>query len=155
MQLGSPENEVKKNLPSILVKMASDSQIDGITRFQKLVFILQQGDLINHEPLKDSAQFKYEPHNYGPYSKELHDELDRLDRQGIINKQSIRTPAGNEKQIFELSDDYDIEDGIIQDLDIELSRLLRTLDEYEDMPLLELLDIVYEEYPKYAAESNL
>jgi uncharacterized protein YwgA len=155
MRFRSPDNEFKNKLPSILISLASDDQIDGITRFQKLVFILQEGDLIEFDGLNQANRYDYEAHNYGPYSKELHNQLDRLDRKGVINKEAKRTPAGNKKEVFELGPEAPKATDAIEELDIDSDRLLRTIKEYEDMPLLELLDVVYEEYPDYAAESKL
>lgn len=149
--LGPPSDEVQRDLPLALLEEADEDEIHGITRFQKLVFILQQGDLIDDRGLPKESRFNYKPHNYGPYSKELHDWLDYLDEEGIINKKQKKTPAGNQKEIFTLQSEPE---------DIELDATTRekvknTVEKFNDMSLLELLDQVYEEYPDYTTESKL
>jgi len=157
LNLGPPSSESQRLLPVALLKAAEGNEIQGITRFQKLVFILQQGDLIGEEALSNEHEYDYEAHNYGPYSKELHDWLDRLDRQGVIKKKSTQTDAGNTKEIFTVENSQ-VEQGDfdVSNLDEELQRRVReTIEEFNQMSILELLDLVYEEYPEYAINSKL
>lgn len=156
LNIGPPSDEIQRLLPVALLKEAEDNTIQGITRFQKLVFILQKGDLIDKSSLDENQEYEYEPHNYGPYSKELHDWLDRLSRKGIINKDSTSTSAGNQKEIFKLNEAKIDQEFDLSGLDDDFEdRVTATVDEFNHMSILELLDIVYDEYPEYAVNSNL
>jgi uncharacterized protein YwgA len=156
LNLGQPTNETKRAIPLALLKLASDNEIQGITRFQKLVFLLQEGDLLNMDEISDDEKFDYKPHNYGPYSKELHDWLDELAKQGTIEREIKETPAGNEKEVYHWSDEGDdaiADTDILTDEDMS-GRVSAVLDEFNSIPLLELLDEVYEAYPEYTINSK-
>jgi uncharacterized protein YwgA len=153
LNLGSPADEDKKALPLALLQAAEDGMIEGTTRFQKLVFILQKGDLLNQEDIDENIQFDFKPHNYGPYSKELHDWLDSLAERGDIERKQQQTPAGNKKEVYQLPDGDSLENLIS---DEELAERIQTVvKEFNNRPLFDLLDAVYDEYPEYTVNSNL
>lgn len=157
LNLGQPKNEIKRAMPLALLKLADDAEIHGITRFQKLVFLLQEGELLEKESLDDSEAFEFKPHNYGPYSKELHDWLDELVNQDLLEREKKRTPAGNQKEVYRWSDDGSstLSDSDILNDEELVHRIEETLEKFNSMPLLELLDEVYEEYPDYTTNSVL
>lgn len=157
LNLGPPSDKEQRLLPLALLKAADEDEIHGITRFQKLVFILQMGDLIDEEEINQEKEYEYEPHNYGPYSKDLHDWLDRLNRKGIIRKTSTKTDAGNDKEIFTIQEEAlrgsDLDTSDLSD-DLQ-ERVNKTVDNFNQMSILDLLDQVYDEYPDYAVNSKL
>lgn len=61
--------------------------IDGITRLQKLVFLFQEEKL--EGILKDIGEYEYNPDQYGPYSRQLINELEELKSAGIIKTDKL------------------------------------------------------------------
>jgi len=151
--------EDKELLPLILLKNGEGKTVSGITRLQKLVFLAQNGGLAEDPipKLNKAVEFDYVPHDYGPFSKELYDVLDDLHQKGLLNKSKSTTKSGNTRYEFELTDrgqeyledhtdDYSKNDqNILEGIQIR----------YGEMPLFELLDKVYAEYPEYAKKSKL
>jgi uncharacterized protein YwgA len=144
-----------KLLPLALLDSCESEAVEGITRLQKLVFLAQQEiDGLETEP------YTFEAYDYGPFSTELYDDLDELVAGGYVDREVVRTSDGNEKEIYEVGEEgrrflrelQATEDGS-DGLPMESLRTLK--DEYNEMPLLQLLKIVYDKYPEYATESVL
>lgn len=152
LQIGPPENDVKKRIPVTLLKHAPEQSIHSLTRMQKLVFIMQTGSLVNEKPLPDAQCFEFVPHNYGPYSSELKDHLDRLARDDTITSTVTKTPAGNTKHVYEVTDENTArEHETSTDTQHIQHRVKKTLSEYASCPLLELMDKVNTTHPEYLA----
>lgn len=147
----------KMLLPLTLLHESEAGEIDGITRFQKLVFLAQEeGDI--------GEEYEFEPKGYGPFSKLLYDDIDQLVKEGFIEER--REPTGrradNDKQVYRLTEDgrqaveHAAGDGDELDMPDELETSVReTLEEYEQVDLYELLKYVYSEYPEMAKNSKL
>lgn len=162
--MAATDTSVKKKdiLPLLLLEVDPEDTVDGITRFQKLVFLLQKGGINEFDEISADLTFDYEAHNYGPYSKELHNRLDYLVKENFIERHYSQTRSGNKKETYELNQDgrsklkkffskADEEESF--SIPSKESRIIS--DKYGDMPLLELLDRVYEAYPNYTTESVL
>lgn len=136
--------------------MYSDDEeaVYGRTRFQKMVFMLQQR-LADDESINT---YPFEAYDYGPFSKELYDDIDDLIEQDLIEE--TREEFDGDKVIYE----YELTDkgqGLISqiiesDSSYEIFSLSEDLkQEFNQKDLSELLDIVYSEYPEYARNSVL
>lgn len=143
---------ITKLLPLAILRAAPDETVEGITRFQKLVFLAQN----EHE---GATPYDFEPADYGPFSRELYDDLDLLDARGFVDCRVEETKLGNEKQVYELTDkgrravERAREEG--EGFPIDDDGITETLSEYGDMSLWELLEYVYDEYPSLARNSEL
>lgn len=163
--MASQDHIKKKHLPLFLLQTEEESEINGITRFQKLVFLAQEGGLSDDpvEPLDDAETFDYEANDYGPFSKELYDTLDYLKREGYINVDETLTPSGNERKDYSIADDgEDLIEEKLGDIaddptdlrhDLKVLRAVKRL--YSGEPIFELIDDLYAEYPDYAKDSVL
>lgn len=64
---------------------ATEDRIEGITRLEKLVFLLHRetpvGELISEDP-------DFKPYNFGPFSKKLYEAIDILRMAGLVTEQS-------------------------------------------------------------------
>lgn len=126
-------------------------QIEGATRFQKLVFLAQkEGGL--------PEVFEYESDKYGPFSKELHATLDELERRGLISKDIKTTESGHEKYTYSLTDTgyrviRNVKDRVDLDLYLEPAQELKS--ERNDQPMERLLRYVYSKYPEYTDRSEI
>lgn len=144
-----------KLLPLALLALNEEEQIEGITRFQKLVFMAQK-KIQNLQ----TKQYKFDSYDYGPFSKELYDDIDRLVRNGYIERSVEQTGNGNEKHIYSITEKgrgyirqiLESESGR-EDLAVEKLRQLK--EEYNEMPILQLIRLIYNRYPSYADDSKL
>lgn len=161
----SQERLDKELLPLFLLRTEGGSEINGITRFQKLVFLAQKGGLSDDpvESIENAEMFEYDANDYGPFSKELYDTLDTLKNKGYIEVTERRTPSGNERKDYSITEDGRewVEDELdeIPDDPTELRHDLKVLRAvkrlYGSEPILELIDDLYAEYPDYAKDSVL
>lgn len=143
---------IRKLLPLAILEAAGDGKIEGITRFQKLVFLAQRE--------QDGEQpYDFEPKDYGPFSKDLYDDLDLLVTNGFVDRSKEQTELGNEKQVYELTEKgrRAVERARKEDEEfpINVTGAEQVLSEYGDMSLWKLLEYVYETYPSLARNSEL
>lgn len=136
-------------LPLAIIE-ANDEAVEGITRLQKLVFKAQ-------EEVIDSKEYEFEPHDYGPFSKELYNDVDNLVDDGYVDCEIEETPSGNRKKTYSIN-----RDGrkiLERFADRQLQRHLEGIEDLKqrdnDKPLLELLSEIYNEHPDMAEESKL
>lgn len=138
-------------IPLLMLEVGDQRRIDGRTRFQKLVFLLQK----NAEELP--AEYEFEAYDYGPFSKDLYDDLDVLAEQHLISVSTERTNAGEEKYVYELTHigqrKLDEEFGDNRPSFVETVEALH--DEFYTMPVKALIDFVYAEWPEMAKNSVL
>ncbi|WP_257300244.1 hypothetical protein [Haloarchaeobius sp. FL176] len=139
-------------IPLALLYVDSRRSIDGVTRFQKLVFLGQQ-----EGGLPD--KFHFDPDKYGPFSKELHQTLDDLESRELIEKSVENTRSGNERFEYSISprgrrviqtilnDDHDVDDIFRNAQKLKKSR--------NDQSLDRLLRYVYRSYPDYTENSEI
>lgn len=145
-------------LPLGLLYANEGHQIDGRTRFQKLIFLMQmEGNLDDLEP---TETYRFEPYDYGPFSSTLYDDLDYLIEEGLINDSMEELDEEEDIVKYEYQLEPEGREFIDDQLpDSELERIVneaeRILQEYSDVRLPELIDIVYSRYPDYAENSVL
>lgn len=140
-----------KLLPLVLLSESDGEKIEGITRFQKLVFLADQ------ELFGGSDHYSFRPDKYGPFSPTLYDDLDRLVATGFIDVETERTFAGNEKQVYSLSEKGEkvLERTASDELDFEKEEIERITEDYNKDDLWDLLEYVYGQYPEFAENSKL
>jgi len=78
--------------------------IGGITRLQKLLFLLEKEEHVT----PSGEGFTFEPYKAGPYSSKLYDDLEFLENLGLIGKQVAA--EGTEEEATEI--DFTFEDLI-------------------------------------------
>lgn len=161
----------KRVLPLALLH-AAGGHIEGKTRFQKLTFIADQRlEEIGIDP------YEFIPYDYGPFSKDLYEVLEYLEEEGLIEINEKRTYGGDTRYDYHLSS-YgrkncdqnfpDLDDNSTtrigqrkqkheekEDLWDLYQIATGVVDEYNSMPISNLIDEVYDEYPEYAENSVL
>lgn len=148
---------------------ATKDRIEGITRLEKLVFLLQEetpvGELISEDP-------GFEPYNFGPFSKKVYEAIDLLRMAGLVTESSssASTPddlwESEEVVGVESSDPYATrnisltEDGkryyaaLVADLPTGTDNIVaRFKQRFATIPLRQLVRYVYERYPKMTEQS--
>lgn len=146
----------RKILPLALMYAEDGDIIEGRTRLQKMVFLLEKEvEQIEETPI-DSSRYDFIPYDYGPFSKKLYDDLDYLSAEGLIDDFEEKMNDGQVKYNYELTSDGEefVESQLNSsesELIIELAEEMKT--RYNNVPLSALIDYVYSEYPKYAENS--
>ena len=148
----------RKKLPLALLYADDEQQIDGRTRFQKLIFLMQMEGNLND--LAPTETYRFEPYDYGPFSSTLYDDLDSHIERGLIedSKETLDEEDDIVQYKYHLKSEGRefIEDN---ESEAEFERIVeeakRIVQEYGDVPLPELIDMVYSKYPDYAENSVL
>ena len=143
----------KKLLPLAILELADEDTVEGITRFQKLVFLSQREEL-------DEDFYEFVPGSYGPFSKSLYDDIDKLVERGFIDEDKEPSAGSDDgdKQVYSLGSKGRsalMRAENMGNTPFSMSDLEDLVDEYDDMGLWELLEYVYAEFPEMAENSNL
>jgi len=138
-------------IPLTLMYSQDQEEIQGRTRFQKMVFLLQQ-------EFEKTEFYDFEAYDYGPFSKGLYDDLDDLIERNLVEE--TREEFDEDKVYYEYK---------LTDVGQELIERLSDQEETQDIMVLSerlkqeinskdlsvVLDRVYSEYPEYAENSVL
>ena len=155
--------------------------IEGITRLQKLMFLLQQREKFSPKDLVDLAkEYQYEAYKMGPYAKQLNQDLEELESAGIVVTERLDywlpddmdsppeedaifdLPVTPKKRVqssrFLLSKDLGLKIG--QELWESLApKLRKELSDFKhffnSLSLRQLLIFTYEKFPEYTSESTI
>jgi len=147
---------------------------DGITRLEKLLFLLEHETSFKNEV---AEPFTFEAYHYGPYSPEVYSAVDFLKAMRLVEEQQIDIGSGlDASEQAEALDSADInqgspyverqlrltEDGkaVAKVLSTRVSpegkrALTEIKDRYGSMPLRQLLRYVYSSYPDFAEKSRI
>jgi len=67
----------KRLIPLALARVGDENPIEGRTRLQKMVFVIQQ-ELSQTEDYSEDRFYEYFAYDYGPFSKELAEDIDEM-----------------------------------------------------------------------------
>ena len=146
----------RKMLPMALLDACEGDEIEGRTRLQKLVFLMEQELEEDPEASLDSSDYNFIPYDYGPFSKKLYDDLDSLEDSQLIEVEEEDMEDGKVKYNYRLTDQGRkwVKDQQADSSAESAQSLAKTLAEkYDEMVLSDLIDEVYAEYPEYAKNS--
>lgn len=139
------ESQQEQFLPLYLVKL-SGGMLRGRTRLQKLAFLSQQES-------KGKIDYDFHKAPFGPLSYDLYSIMENLDEMGLIAEDTDYTDSGNEVVLYRITEEGEKFLDLVSDsgiLDKELkSAVDRVFQQYGDMPYVELLDKVHEDFPEY------
>ena len=146
----------RKLLPLALMYAGDGEPIEGRTRLQKLVFLMQKRlEEAGEDPLQ-TDDYEFIPYDYGPFSKELYDDLDEIMARNMVEGREENLDEDKVKYDYKIQEDGEqwVRDQLAKE---EAQRVLRLAeeikDEYGDVYLSDLIDEVYSRYPKYAENS--
>lgn len=153
--------------------------IEGITRLQKLLFLLQQ-DVGPKRLVKEGEAYRYKPYKMGPYSDQLRNDLEELQSAGIVVTKRLDywlpddgdgvpdegadfdAPTRETKRVesyrFSLSPDFgqqiakDLWDSLAPKEREELAAFKAF---FNSLSLRQLLIFTYEKYPKFTEASTI
>lgn len=146
----------RKLLPLALMYANDAETIEGRTRLQKMVFLLEQElkDL-SQDPI-DGVDYNFIPYDYGPFSKALYDDMDSMSEEGWVEDSEEKMEDGQVKYDYEITEEGEefVEDQLLTaegQLIVDIAKELKR--EYNDVLLSDLIEEVYSEYPEYAENS--
>ena len=156
--------------------------IDGITRLEKLVFLLvhEAGFLIEKS---QEEKYNFIPFKMGPWTNEIYDEIDFLESIGLVNSERSLEIADVDKahseELFDsaLMDKYQkkqysqnetfnifklTEEGKRKALILwnklpqnEKAKIIDIKKKFNNMSLKQLLRYVYKKYPEFTEQSEI
>jgi len=161
-------------LLSALSGPSAKKPVAGVTRLEKMMFILQNetgfsGKLRN--------KFRFENWKFGPFSKEIYEDLDLLASLGLVDaeERELRSYAEHTEQeeynrLIESEEDEPIIEKtfLLTDRGRSVAQKLRTWisdndwheieqlkKRFESVPLTRLIQYVYHKYPETTSKSVL
>lgn len=126
-------------LPLLLLYKKENSEIYTLTKFQKLVFLLQDDE------------YNFEAADYGPFSEELAHSLDVLDNKNLLYSTTETNRAGYESITYTLTEQGSwLVESFLEKEDSEYleNEAENIIDEY-DVPVQPLLRRMRKEYEDY------
>jgi DNA-binding PadR family transcriptional regulator len=140
-------------LPLALLYADGQRKIEGITRFQKLVFLAQEETDIEEI-------FEFTPDNYGPFSTSLYATLEELEEKDVILRQVETTRGGNGKFIYSIGNlGENAAEALLKDSTSDFQAIVNEVqpikEAHNTQPLNQLLRYVYSNYPNTTEESVL
>jgi len=146
----------RKLLPLALMYADSQGTIEGRTRLQKMVFLLEQELKEQPERPIDGDGYNFIPYDYGPFSRSLYDDIDWMSEEGLVNDSKEEMEDGQVKYNYEITEQGKefVENQLPTQEGQLISELARNIEgEYNDVLLSNLIEEVYSEYPEYAENS--
>ncbi len=147
----------RKLLPLALMYANDGEPIEGRTRLQKMVFLMQKELKQRDQSGAVGLEYDFIPYDYGPFSKELYDDLDAMIEQEFVDDTEEPLQSGKVKYIYEIENNGEelvgSESESWKDVDAIMQLAREIKKNYNDMLLSELIEYVYSEYPEYAERS--
>jgi len=161
-------------LLSALSGQSAKQPVAGVTRLEKMMFLLQKETAFSG---RLQHRFKFEPWKFGPFSKEIYEDLDLLASLGLVDaeERELRSYAEHTEReeynrLMESEDDEPIIEKtfLLTDRGRRVAEKLRTwISEndwheieqlkvrFERVPLTRLIQYVYHKYPETTSRSVL
>ncbi len=118
--------------------------VQGRTRFQKLVFLIQKKANAKKIPV---SNYQFELYHYGPFSAELSTQLDRLVATGYLAMVPESTPGGYTRYSYRVTESGRAIMDTLRErklVDAELQKTIALVSQrYGNMPLPRLVRIAY------------
>lgn len=172
---GQPKKLDREDILLLLLSALSGGEakqrIAGITRLEKMIFLLQKETKFSG---KIESKFSFEPWKFGPFSREIYEDLDLLASLGLVDTEEQELPSYAEyteedslveaeayepvvQKIFSLTDRgakvaEKLKDAISRSDWAEVEQLNRR---FEKVPLTRLIQYVYHKYPETTSKSVL
>jgi len=137
-----------ENILAPLILTEALESVNGKTRFQKLMFLIQK--TAAKEKIMESTNFSFSLYLYGPFSQDLSSAIDDLVRSGYLNEFVEQNPPSHELHVYRLTDkgrDF-LEDAKAKKLvSRDLTAIVRSISQkYGALPLRSLVDEAYKQF---------
>lgn len=155
-------DEIDRRTDVVFVLFHYADEIEGVTKLQKLLFLIEQETEFFTE-YESRVAFEFAPYKMGPFSEHVYEEVEFLLSLNAIQAEEL-PGANNGSTGSELTEKRFTLTGKGEKIAHEVVRQLapRYRDEleqlvgrYNALSTTELIEYVYDEYPEYAAESEI
>jgi uncharacterized protein YwgA len=141
----------REQLIPLALLYASGREVNGKTRLQKLAFLLDREELGSNF---NAYQFK--KYDYGPFSKHLLQDTEKLENKGVVDISEKPTYSGNIRYDYQLEEDWlEPVEELAEDNDI--SEIFESAEElvqkHSEKSIRDLVEYIYEKYPEYQKNS--
>lgn len=139
----------KSDLILLLLNGDNRHSIDGMTRFEKLVFLTQK-EILDNSDNNIKIKFDFGPDRFGPLSMEIYDELDFLKSVGMIKEDDGKKYKITDKGVRFL------EKKTFERVNDDIRKRISNIKEiYGKKELNDLLKHVYITYPDFTVNSEI
>ena len=145
----------------------AENRINGITRLEKLLFLIDQECQFNDTP---SEPFNFIAYHYGPYSKEVYEAVELLEEVGLVKEEreftdsaldhaeellysDTATEISYERQFVLTSDGKTVAEYLSRAHSQLQQQIHKLKDKYAGLSLQDLIYDVYSRYPSYTERS--
>jgi len=139
----------------LLLDADNGAPVQGHTRLVKLAFLVQKKVIEGLKVGVTEESYKFRPWHYGPYTEEVYDDLTALQLLDLVNvmgedpdRQTFTITTKGREAVRRLADEARISAILME----EIRRIKVT---YGRIPLQQLMDRVYHEYPEYTEKSEI
>lgn len=155
-------DQIDRRTDVVLILFHHADSIQGITKLQKLLFLVEEETTFFEEYGADLA-FDFYAHKMGPFSEHIYEEIRFLQQLGAIELEPMNAEVSSTEdndlvnKVFHLTSKGEkIASELADQLGTEYENELAALvNEYNRMTLKELLRYVYTEYPDFTTESEI
>ena len=146
---------VRQVLPLFFAHSLENEPIEGRTRLQKMLFLLQQ------EYNSCDFQYQFHAYDYGPYSSTLQFDIDELIQQGLLKESTEGLSNGKLKYKYSITKEGSrLVEGVLKNpknKKLQLKKIHQSCSQIKSyanrINLNDLLRDVYLRYPSYAKRS--
>lgn len=140
----------QSKLPLVFLYTDQRSAVKGATRFQKLVFLTQE-----ETNLKE--YYEYRPDRNGPFSPQLRSDLEILREQGYVDRNVKTNMYGHARIDYSLTPEGVREaKSLLNEANKSVFDLIQDIKrKYNDRPISDLLQYVYNKYEGYTTATDL
>jgi len=144
-------------------KTSPNRIVESRVRVMKLIFLAQKeaGDTVK-KIVGMEEPYKFEPYLHGPFSKQVLDDLDSLQREGLIEIKVEIIELFVKVYKYKLTEEGEAKVAeILRNIrstastEEALKRLEKVVSRYATKPLRELLKYVYRTYPEESTPSTI
>ena len=153
-------DQIDRRTDVVFILFHHGESIHGITKLQKLLFLIEE-ETEFFEEYKDDLAFEFNAHKMGPFSKHVYEEIRFLQQLNAIETESMGGENEGENdltnKIFHITSKGEkIASELANQLEPEHdNELAELVENYNEMDLRELLNYVYTEYPSFTTESEI
>lgn len=139
----------RSDFPLVLIGIAGN--IEGATRLQKYGFLC---NMRINDLKKINFYYNWIASHYGPFSPELANDLERSEKDGLIQKFKVTNEYGYQVERFALHDTT-VVDKFMNEHSTEYKKIKEIVSFYQQRTLSDLLQDVYYQYPEFTTVSEI
>jgi type I restriction enzyme S subunit len=130
-------------------------QVEGTQAGQ----LIEQAVAEPRAPYVTESAYDFVPYKYGPFAKELYNDLEALEASRLVRTERPSKDKGalrEKTEIYLVQGQTDAIRDLVDSLPLKVRQAVdAVIGQYGDLSQKQLLDLVYQRYPEYAVNSEL